>query len=215
MFLGDVVAAQNGLDFLERFGCKPLQVAHLAEGVLDEVFHRLIQCRPRRRSLELERLPGHEVFGGGEHFAEQGRQPFPPLAVVFGAVPQDAFGRFGQRAVVLAGQVLLGLEIRPQFPAQALVVAQADQDVATLGGTFEDRLALVVDFVVVGQGRDDRDEQGPVLLVADGELVAAAVEVEVHLVGAEAVLALPLQHVLEDDLALELGLLAAREIDLS
>ena len=91
------------------------------------------------RCLQLERLPGDEVFGRGEHFPEQGRQPFPALPVVFGAVSQDAFGRFGKRAVVLARYVFVGLEVRPQFPAQALVVAQPDQDVAALGGAFEDR----------------------------------------------------------------------------
>ena len=40
-----------------------------------------------------------------------------------------------------------------------------------------------------------------------------AVEVEIHLVGAEPVLPLPPQHVFEDDLPLEFGLITAGEID--
>jgi len=118
LFLGDVVAAQDGLDFLQRLGGDAFEVAHLAERVLDEVFHRLVQRRPRCRRFELEWLPGHEVFGGGEHFAKKRRQSCAPLAVVFGAIPQDAFGRFRQRAVVLAGQILLGLKIGLKFTAQ-------------------------------------------------------------------------------------------------
>ena len=71
LLLGDVVAAQDGLDLLERFGGESLQVAHLAERVLDQVLHRLFQAALGVVRLELERLPGDEVFGSGEHFAEQ------------------------------------------------------------------------------------------------------------------------------------------------
>src|ERR1019366_10291829 len=56
-------------------------------------------------------------------------------------------------------------------------------------------------------------EQRPIFLVADRVVVAAAVEVEVHLVGAEAVLPLSLEDLLEDGVAQELRFLPARELD--
>ena len=106
------------------------------------------------------------------------------------------------------------LEVRPQFPPQDLVVTQTNQDGATLDRAFQDRATLVVTVVLVGQRGDDRHDERPVLLVADGESITAAVHVEQLAVAAEPVLALPRQHILEDDLALELGFLAAGEIDL-
>ena len=159
-------------------------------------------------------MPGHEVFRGGEHVAEKYGQSLAPLAIVFSRITQNAFGRFRQRAIILAGQVLLRLQIGPQFTAQTLVVSEPNQDVTALGGTFEDRFALIIEFVVVGQRCNDRDEQRTVLLIPDRELIAATIEVEQHFVAAVFMLATALQHILENDLALEFRFLAAGKIDL-
>ena len=44
----------------------------------------------------------------------------------------------------LSRTILLGLQVGPQFPAQLLVVAEPDQDMASLRAAFEDALAVVV-----------------------------------------------------------------------
>ena len=67
----DVVAPQDGLHLLEGLGREPLQIAHLAEGILNEVFEGLRQCGRRCRRLHLEELPCREVLARREHFADQ------------------------------------------------------------------------------------------------------------------------------------------------
>ena len=128
----DVVAAKDGLEFFQRLGYEPLQVAHLVEGVLDEVFHRLVEKLDRLRTLCFQQLSGDEIFGGRQHAGEQRDEALPAVAIVPRAGVQDALGRFGQRSVVLARNVFLGLEIGAKLAAKPFVIAKPNEDAAAL-----------------------------------------------------------------------------------
>ena len=140
-------------------------------------------------------------------------QALAALPVLLLALAQDLErgGRGG--AVVLAADVLVGLQIGAQLPPQGLVVVQPDDELAALGGALQDALAVVVEGVVVGQGRDDGQHQVAVGAGAVRVQVAQAVDAEVLVVVREAVLAQALEDVLEDQLAEELGLLRGAEVD--
>ena len=123
----------------------PSEVAHLREGVFDQIVQRLIQGHLGTGRFDWERLAGHEVVGLGKHVCEQRRETFPPLPVVFGQITVDTFGGGGQRAVVLGPEIFVRLQIRPQFPPQTLLVVEPDQDLAPLpaycpGGIADPRI---------------------------------------------------------------------------
>src|SRR5713101_4926878 len=84
----------------------------------------------------------------------------------------------------------------------------------SVSGAFKNAFAVVVEFVVIVEWRDNRYLEHPVYAIADGIQIAHPVEREIHLVDWVAILALLLQYIVEDQFAEELGLLPAVEFDI-
>ena len=84
----------------------------------------------------------------------------------------------------------------------------------SLIGAGKDAPGVVVELVVVfDQGADDRDDQAVFNPPADRVEIAQAVEHEILSIDRVAMLAVALEHVVEDEFAQELGLLATAQID--
>src|SRR5690606_13244019 len=109
--LADIVRAQRRLDLAEGFRDEVLQMPHLREGVVDEVFESFADGCHGRTGFRLEGLSPRVEFGPGNQIAYGAGETLLALPVVLGKIAQDALGGALLGSVALAGDVALGLEI--------------------------------------------------------------------------------------------------------
>ena len=207
-----VAGAEHGPDLRLGVGGEVRQIAELVEAVAHQVIEGVGDGHGGRSALGLQRLADGKDGGLAAELFELQDQALAALAVLLLAFAQDAQGGVGGGAVVLAADILVGLDEGTDLPGEALVVVQAQQQLAALGGAVEQAAGLVVEAIVVRQGGDDREHQVAIGAAAVGVQVAQAGEAEVLVVAREAVLAQALEHVLEDQLGQQLGLLGRAEI---
>lgn len=210
----DVAGLEHGLDLRLGVGGEALEIAELGEAVAHQVVEGIGGGAGGGGALGLDGLAGGVVGGLVAQGLQLVDQALAALAVLVLALMEDLEGGMAGGAVVFAQHVFLGLQVGAHLALQALVVGEAQDELAAVAGTLEDTAPLPVVAVVVGEGGDDQQHQVALGAGAVGVEVAEAGEAEVLAVVAEAVFAQALEDVLENQLAQELGLLGGAEIHL-
>ena len=155
----DVGGAQHRLDLGLGVGGEVGEVAELVEAVADEVVQGLGEDAGRRAALLLQGLADRVVARLLQELLQLQDQALAALAVLVLALAQDLERGVGGRAVVLAPDVLVGLQIGAKLAPERLVVVEPDDELAALQAALQDALGLVVGGIVVGERRDDRHHQ--------------------------------------------------------